>query len=356
MDTAKRYRVLPAQIIEIEGGLILKRGLVEIHIGGQGSAEAVQTVFSIASNGTATAQEILSAFDPSEHATIERLINFLLERRLLVSSAGNEAQAPTQESHLDLFNWQFGHTTTEASQNLNSKHFAILGVNLLSARLLSAFREGGVHDVDVFDDPALRNLTYFDKSGRVNRETWPFSDNMPRLIPDDFPSRSCECVITTSDFGYSPSLRDWNRLCVQNGRRFFPVVLQDMVGHVGPLVVPHETACFECFLARRDSHLDKPELHRAVDEQSFEGQRVSGFHPSMTSIVAEIAVFELIKSHTPGLPSLIGTYIEVNLLAPRMIPRKVLKLPRCLACSPLCIRPAVTLKQDMFTLFTRKDS
>lgn len=181
-------------------------------------------------------------------------------------------------------------------------------------------------------------------------------ERRPCPIPADLAHHDYECMIATSDFGYSPALRDWNRFCVQGGRRFFPVLLQNMVGHVGPLVVPHETACFECFLARRDSHLEKPELHRAVDAESFEGQRVSGFHPTMTSIVAELAAFELIKSHTRGLPFLVGTYIEVSLLAPRMIPRKVLKIPRCLVCSPLHTHPSVTLKKEMFTLVNREDA
>lgn len=356
MDTGNKYRALPAQVIEIEGGLILKRGLVEIHISGQGAAEAVQSILSIASDGTATTQEILSAFEPSERASIKRLINYLLERRLLVPSGWSETRDPYQESHLDLFNWQFGQTPTEALKNLNDKHFVILGVNLIARRILSAFRECGINNVEVFDDPTLRNLTCFDNSGRVNRETWPLSDKLPCPIPADLAHHDYECMIATSDFGYSPALRDWNRFCVQGGRRFFPVLLQNMVGHVGPLVVPHETACFECFLARRDSHLEKPELHRAVDAESFEGQRVSGFHPTMTSIVAELAAFELIKSHTRGLPFLVGTYIEVSLLAPRMIPRKVLKIPRCLVCSPLHTHPSVTLKKEMFTLVNREDA
>lgn len=356
MKSGDRYRALPVQAIPVDDGLILKRGPVEVRIGGGDAASTVRTVLDIASDRGATADEILSAFDPADHPTIENLIARLLERRLLVLCRPDEPPSRSAESPLDLFQWQFDRTGEEMERDLRTTRMIVIGVNMLSRRLVSTLQDTGISSLTVIDDPALRNLSCFDESGRMSSEAGPLARESTQPVPEDFAEHDPDCVIATCDFGFSPALRHWNSVCIQSKRVFYPVLLHNMVGHIGPLVVPQETPCFECFLSRRDSHLEQPELHRAVDAHSFQGQHVAGFHPSMASIVAEIAAFELVKSFSPGLPSHSGSQIEVALLAPRLAVRKVLKVPRCLVCSPLNTRPAITLNRDMFTLEDRGTS
>ncbi|MFB3146853.1 MAG: hypothetical protein ACE1ZO_06975, partial [Nitrospirales bacterium] len=67
------------------------------------------------------------------------------------------------------------------------------------------------------------------------------------------------------------------------------------------------------------------------------------FHPSMASILGDIAAMEMTKFYSQSMPLWnVGKLIEVNLLATRMTPRKVLKLPRCPVCSPLQTQAAIT--------------
>ena len=76
---------------------------------------------------------------------------------------------------------------------------------------------------------------------------------------------------------------------------------------------------------------------------AFDTQTVVGFHPSMASILGNIAAMELTKFYSQAMPLWnVGKLIEVNLLATRMIPRKVLKLPRCPVCGPLQTHSAIT--------------
>jgi molybdopterin-synthase adenylyltransferase len=39
-------------------------------------------------------------------------------------------------------------------------------------------------------------------------------------------------------------MRKWNDFCVRNDHAFLPIVLRDLIGYVGPLVIPHKTACY----------------------------------------------------------------------------------------------------------------
>ena len=109
------------------------------------------------------------------------------------------------------------------------------------------------------------------------------------------------------------------------------------------MVIPHETACWECVLARQNSHLRDSASKQAVDAVSHEGQDVIGFHPSMASILGDIAAVEITKFFSRIVPLWnVGKVIEVNLLSTKMTTRKVLKLPRCMVCSPLNTRSAIT--------------
>ena len=172
---------------------------------------------------------------------------------------------------------------------------------------------------------------------------------------DNTDHESLDCLVATSDFGGQSLLREWNQFCVERKRIFLPVVLQDQVGYIGPLVVPGETACFECLLARQNSHKPDRLPSRKIEEVAYEGQSVVGFHPSMAFVLGDIAAFEIIKFFSGALPGWnVGTLIEINLLSTRMTPRKVLKVPRCPVCSPLITR-SPTSPNKAFSLLPGKD-
>jgi thiazole/oxazole-forming peptide maturase SagC family component len=125
----------------------------------------------------------------------------------------------------------------------------------------------------------------------------------------------------------------WNRYCVENEIAFLPVVLRRLIGEIGPFVVPRETACYECLTARQNSHLREHRALRAVEAQSPYGQAISGFFPSMGSILGDMAALELVKFYSGGMPYRVGHFIEVNLLATVLDSHKVLRVPRCRTCA-----------------------
>ncbi len=328
---------LPVQLVDIPDGILLKRGSTEFQVVGDRAAEVVQVVLAASQNGEATAEEIEALFAGCDRPAVNALIQQLRERNILVDQVNRRPSADT-ETPTDIFYWHFGRHSTEVNDRLNSRRIAILGVNWISHQLLAALNRSGVSNVIVVDVILLRNLQLFDENGDLKVGSWQDPDKTIEHCPNwrqMAGSQPPDCIVATSDIGGQYLLREWNVFCLERHITFLPVVLQDLIGYIGPLVIPGHTACLECLRARQNAALIDPPARRAAEGKAFEGQAITGFLPSMASILGDIAAVELIKFYSGILQLNIGSLVEVNMLTSVMTPRKVLRVPRCTACSSL---------------------
>jgi bacteriocin biosynthesis cyclodehydratase domain-containing protein len=346
-------KLMPFQWIETASGFLLKRGCLEIKINGEGAAKGVRAILAAISHNLVTSQDdIYQLFPPVHHETVKNFIELLIKRRILVSSESEGLSFYAPENSLDVFYWHFGKEAESVTARLNSSRYVILGVNIISRQLAASFQESGIDNYEIVDYPQLRNLRLFDHGDGLKIGQWPTYLRPPieyEKWEGRHDLRSVDCLVATSDFGGLHALAEWNAICVKYNCHFLPVVLQDLVGQIGPFVIPGETACFECLRFRTNSHLDDPETQSAVDQLAFDGQMVTGFLPSMASVLGSIAAIELTKIYSRVLPMFkVGTLIEVNLLSSKLVTRKVLKLPRCAICSPLNRIPSMTIFKNVF--------
>lgn len=333
----QRLRALPVQLIATSSGAVVKRGCVELRIGGDRAVEAMQIVLGACSSESATVEEICARFAAPDRPAVQQLIRELTARALIVPDGSPLVPPPSGENALDIFYWTFGESTAAVTDRITNTRFVVVGVNHISRQLAAALEASGITSVTVVDYPALRNITLFDDAGGLRTGAWrsaapePFAGWEPRLASGEF-----DCLIATSDFGGLQLMREWNDLCVAAGRQFVPVVLQNLVGYIGPSVIPGETACYECFLARRASNTDPSIVEPGLEERAFEGQKIAGYHPSMASVLGDITAVELIKFYSRALPLWkVGRVVEVNLIAGNITTRKVLRVPRCPVCSSM---------------------
>ncbi|MGH3830217.1 MAG: TOMM precursor leader peptide-binding protein [Pseudonocardiaceae bacterium] len=358
-----RLRALPVQLIPMRKAVILRRGATEVRIDGERSQEAVETILAAVSGRGATVAEVCERFAEPDRPAVTRLLGQLRTRRLLVPAgsptpAGNGTGTDTdnavtndtitggtsvedthagdtsvEDSRLDIFYWHFGQRGADVARSLSARQIAVVGVNAVSQRLVRALTAIGATNVAVLDYPPLRgteHLTTDHDSGGAGAAVG-HADWLDRADADEL-----HCVIATSDFDASECLRLWNRFCVERRIPFLPVVQRDLLGTVGPLVLPGETPCYECVRARESSHLDDPAARHAVAEAASEGQRFAALHPAGTAVLAELAAVELSKWFGGGRPPTrqVGTLVEVNVAEPAVAVRKVLRVPRCPVCSP----------------------
>lgn len=342
--SSEKLRPVAINLIEMPDATIIKRGRVEIKVAGDEAAQVLRTIFAAAQNG-ATREQILDLFAPPERPAVEALLDHLIARRILVTE-GNSGPIAS-ESELDIFYWHFGAHTTDVRQRLNSKRIKILGINHISRRLVAGLHASGADSFQVIDVPLLRHEAWFKESGNLQEDVWEGFQPKVQQYSGDLDPDAQDCVVATSDTGTIEQLRAFNEFCVLHNLCFFPVMLQDLVGYIGPLVHPGETPCFECLRSRQNAHLMDYSHRRAVESAFLNQQAAGGFHPSMASILGDIAAIELTKCF--GLPNplaRVGTVIEVNLLGVEMKARRILKLPRCPVCSRLNRAPSTTFTKS----------
>ncbi len=334
----RTLRLHRLQMIDTADGLLLKRGRIVVEVQGAELAELAQTLLSLLAAGGLTRRQACEAFPARLRSGVENLIDALSSRRLLVDADESSTSAQECEAPLDVFYWHFDKRVDDVRRNFRKARLTVLGVNCVSRQLVSALLQSGVESVEVVDFPLLANVRLYGDANQVLEAEWPAKLSRPRPYRDWFAetkAREMDCLVATSDFGGQHLLRAWNSHCVQERIQFLPVVLQDLIGTIGPLVVPGESACLECLRARENANMGDAQPRRAVEYAAFEGQIVNAFHPSMASALGDIAAMELLKLYGQFMRTrLVGRLIEVNLVVPEMKERRVLKLPRCAVCGP----------------------
>jgi len=343
-------QALPLHLIDVDSGILIKRGNSILHVNGTGAQNAVRTVLAALGPTGATEEEVIQKFTGPDRKAAKQLIEKLVANRFVVAH-DFQATELGHESHLDIFYWHFGESAKSVAERLNKQRITILGLNSISRQLCATLSASGFENIEIVDCPTLRNIQLFPTCSEESLTHWtPLLGRRPRNFEEwkaTAQATDLDCLIATSDFGGPHLFKEWNRFCVQHKRFFFPILLQDQVGLIGPLVVPDQTACFECFVARHHSHRPPTPSSKQIDETAHDAQAVVGFHPAMASALADIAAFELTKFFSGVVPGWnVGTVLEMNLLTSRMTPRKVLKVPRCPVCSPLITRPPTNPKKS----------
>ena len=334
---SEKFIALPVKLFHTPQGTIISRGCVESRIAGEGASNAIDLIFRAATGEGKTIEEICDLFDFQSEAAVRSLVQDLIARRFLVSRR-KAAELPLQkETNADVFYWHFNTSQIDVARQLDKISFVIFGVNYISSTLVHSLRHAGVENIRVVDHSLVRNRGFFKPDEKINPQLWT-PDIQPEEWSDFATLSSGECLIATSDSGNDALLLDLNRLCLSKQAHFLPILLRDCIGYIGPIVVPGHTACYECLRSRQNSHIYSSN-NRIYEFQRGNSDEVSGFHPSMAAILGHLATVELTRFFVDGLPKQpASSLIEVGLLERQMTARKILKIPRCLACSCLVNR------------------
>jgi bacteriocin biosynthesis cyclodehydratase domain-containing protein len=331
-------RAFPLQIIEVGEDVILKRGRVEVRVSGEQSAPTVRRTFELLAGPGLRRSELLDAFPEPTRAGVASLVEYLLERRFLTVASGHHEDGCEEETARDVYYWHFGRNGRQVSGALARKRIVLVGLNVISRHLARRLvGESGVA-LTLVDVPRLRNDSEPSGDGLDPRAWPPGQLTSLKREAGELDAEEYDCVVATCDFGGQAVLRDWNRYCVRRKIHFLPVLVWDLIGYVGPLVVPGETACFECHRLRQDSHMADPSVERL--SESVHSESALAFHPAISAILGEFAALELLRFYGIGWPWWrAGTLVELNTMSMSLVNRRVLKLPHCPVCSPRRLQP-----------------
>jgi bacteriocin biosynthesis cyclodehydratase domain-containing protein len=345
MSDTRRLRALPVELVEVDDGVLLVRGSTVVQIGGQAAHAVVRGILEACSGEGLDEAELLDAFPSFARDAAGSLIAELIDRRILVAADEEGLHPPDErESALDVFRWEVGLPQGESAGRFADQIVAVVGVNYVTRRLCEDLAAWGVA-LRLIDDDRLRNPEFFDDGGNLRADLWPATLAQPgddRNWLDRAPPADLACIVAGAEYRALELMRDINRFCMDHAIPFMPATLNGSVGFVGPLVVPRESACYECLIGRENSHLDDPEAESVLRSTISRSRGHAGFHPAMASVLGDFAAMELIKFTTDVIPWRIGSLFEINLLSPELTTRRVLKLPRCAVCGVLEKHPGIS--------------
>jgi len=348
-----KLKIMPFQIIEMADSFALKRGVSTIVIPDKNAMIVVRVIQKALAQDGYTAKELAELFSAPARELVLKFIDSLIERRFIVPlnetnttkfNAGNAAERPQ-----DIFYWHFNKYQSTIAEKLNEKPWAFIGINELSKRLISAIKTEGKDSIIVIDDPGLRRIEFFDDNFLCVDPFWHQS-SLNIMNDDEFKNDSPDIgfMVAATEFGSFMLLDEWNEYAIGHDVSFYPVVLQNMVGYAGPLVIPGNSACLECLKHRQNSNNADFMEKRAIEKFAFEGQHIAAYHNSMLTVLAQVAIFDLIK-FSNNIQWDVGALCEIDMLSGTMARRKLIKAPRCHACSGAVQKPDINIQKQMTT-------
>lgn len=330
------------QLIRLDDDrVVLKRGVTEVLVGGAGIEATVGKLVALLGEGM-DADQVLEAFPEEGREDVLRLVKVMRDRRLLdepgppAASNGHRLEACFYDC--------FGLTHEVARKSLETASVAVYGTNLISQSLVANLVAAGVGTVTL---GARRDLDdeFVDRRWLDGIHAGPGDVRVVEGGVDDATIGASTIVCATSDLGEAPSFEDLNRLALAAGKLFLPSWVSSLVGYVGPLVHPFDTACYRCYRLRADANDPRHTVSAAIrrHETGDPAARPSpGLLPPMARIVGEIASMEVLKVLTQVAPSdVAGRLIEMNLVSFESVVHRVLKVPRCPDCSDVMRRAGV---------------
>jgi bacteriocin biosynthesis cyclodehydratase domain-containing protein len=126
-------------------------------------------------------------------------------------------------------------------------------------------------------------------------------------------------------------LHGWNRLALGRGIRWLLIRPYDgRFASVGPLVVPGQSACYECMLLRRGANAGYPDEIEDVEAAPGVVMADAGFQALVTAVAAHVAV-RWVVGRDKTLPGVLFALEAQPAL--KLDEHHILRVPRCEACS-----------------------
>ncbi|MBF5059004.1 TOMM precursor leader peptide-binding protein [Candidatus Neptunochlamydia vexilliferae] len=326
-----KIKAYPSELIPTLEGAIVKRGLVSFSVKGDGVYEVLDTLLSETSESGKSEEEILSYFVKEKKRQAKELIENLLKHQFLYLSEGEDSKV---EEPCDVFYWEQGVKKEDIKKTLGAQAFAFLGVNSITRQLIALFDAMGLDNYTLISVPHLDTVPA-KKEKAFSYEEWKKSS-------------STTVAIACSENGNHYFIKEINHLCFEKGVELFPVILNGKSGYIGPVIVPWETACFECFLLRREANASDFKLTQAIEKDRPTERKAFGFHPALALSLAGFAFIELERAYGGAmLKKRVNTILEVNLLDSLLIERRILKVPYCTTCSPANKNPELPIEKSL---------
>jgi bacteriocin biosynthesis cyclodehydratase domain-containing protein len=171
---------------------------------------------------------------------------------------------------------------------------------------------------------------------------------LSRLVEEFEPWRGAFAVV--ADRVVDPlRMQALNRIAHKIGLSFLHGVLDGPFLFVGPTVLPHSSACWECFETRMTMSLRESASYLAYKNALSQGQVVRGEPaalPAVLGVLASHLALETTNFVQTGTTFTVGKVLGLYLPTMEIAYSEVLRLPGCRGCGSLAERDDVSLTFD----------
>lgn len=324
-------------------------------LNGQGKASQLINLLTLL-DGQHTLTDIATLQDDYGQAEVSKLVAHLQNVGLLEA---DHEELSTQYEHQRVL-WsqlRFGETGTTLQKRLESARVMLIGIGAIGSATAVSLLAAGIQCLHIADWQTITpvDLGWVYQSGDIGRqrttvamerwqEMYDSADlhshtqklDSPQSYQDLLTRVEVDLVLLCQNT-FQPKWAEWlNEASLATHTRWVPAWLEGPIGYVGPAVVPHQTACFQCYQIRRHEAVDNLEeliaFENYVSEQE-EPQVKYGLIPALAGTIANLLAWEALKILTNNLyATTYSQLLEFDFRTIETTAHKVWKYPHCLSC------------------------
>lgn len=300
-DVPPRPRLKPwFRVAATDRALVLEHAQTALVFEGRAAKRLLPALLPLL-DGTRSTAEIVAELGASTGPGVERALQLLAERGLLLDGPHPDgAGSPGAFESAELLASLSPSSTPAAVRDaLASASVEVLGAGDAAAPLVEILRESGV--------PGAR------------RAAWVASG---RAAPD--------LAVVAPARDEAPAVEDWNRRALAAAQVWLQVLPFDgRFAAVGPVYVPGETCCFECYRLRRRATSGYAEEFGAVEAAPVTAAAGPALVTAAAGIAATVAL-RWLAHRDQRLPGVLYAYERGGTTISE---HRVYRVPRCPACS-----------------------
>jgi bacteriocin biosynthesis cyclodehydratase domain-containing protein len=289
------------RVLQRDDKLLLQYGETLVSFEGRAAVRLLPALLPLL-DGTRSLDEIVQIIGPAVRQAVEHAVGLLQEHGLLTEPA-LEAGIDSERRSAEFLSATdpLGRTTAELLETIRAARVAVAGTGPLAAEVASSLRRSGI-GVERIPLTAER------------AELGTFQLGLAAPAGEEL-----------------PGLTDWNDASLAAGLPWLQVLPFDgLFAGVGPLYVPGETACYECFRIRRASNVDYGREFLAFQDVAAPLPASASVEQTVAGLAATFAL-RWLAHRDQFLP---GTWYALELgVRPALGAHVLYRVPRCPTCS-----------------------
>lgn len=245
---------------------------------------------------------------------IERVIA-LLKPNGLINILNKNSKELTKEE--DLFFSRYNLDNSQIIQKLGESEIVVI--------TMASFGSCLVDELSKFQFKKLSIINLEPSSNSVKT-------NIKNKIEDSL-FKNSNLIIFCSDGKNVKEHHEFNKLFMKLNKSWLSARYYGDIGEIGPLVIPHKTACFNCCDCRLKSDADYLQDYLQIEDYFKNHKEKRGSLPIFTEIFAKYILIEIIKFLTNyTAPITINKILAIDFKNSNNTFYPILKVPNCPIC------------------------